>query len=186
MSAGSIDDVIARAVRPAFRLLGLALIVSILFGACTAVCACAMSEPPSPSEAGSAGPSLTPVPNGASPDGQGSGGAATQSETAWGRIWDRLPDSFPLPQGAIATDAGEGTVSGSFAIGASADQAAEFMMARLQAAGYTFESAEGPAEDGGMTLNAIAAAGCAVQIRLTPLSGTTRMTVMYGAACPFQ
>ena len=130
--------------------------------------------------------SLTPVPNGASPGLPGSGGVPTQTETAWGRIWDRVPDSFPLPQGAIATDTGEGAVSGSFAIGASADQAADFMQARLQAAGYSFESLEGPAEDGGMTLNAVAAAGCGLQIRLTPLSGTTQMTVMYGAACPPQ
>ena len=108
MSAAGIDDVIARGARPALRLLGLRLIVPILSASCAAVCACAMSEPPSPSVTDSTAASLTPVPNGASPDAQGSGGVATQTDTAWGRIWDRLPNSFPLPQGAVATDTGEG------------------------------------------------------------------------------
>jgi hypothetical protein len=52
---------------------------------------------------------------------------------------------------------------------------------------YTIESLEGPGEGGVYTLNAVGQRPeCRVQVRITPLSGTTMIGVLFGAACPFE
>jgi hypothetical protein len=131
---------------------------------------------------------LTPVPGGstaASPS--GSIEAPTQTDTAWGRIWDGLPPSFPLPQGAVPTETGEGPFSASFAVGASGEQSAGLVQRGLQGAGYGIKAVSGPSEDGSFVIEAVGPApACEVQVRLTPLSGTTHMAVMFGAGCPFE
>jgi hypothetical protein len=128
------------------------------------------------------------VPGGSNPDTPppSSAGLPTQTDTEWGRIWDALPPSYPLPQGAVPTETGEGPTSGTFAIGASAEQAAELVQAGLVRAGFSIEARSDPSEDGSVVIDAVGATpDCHVQVRLTPLSGTTHMVVMYGAACPF-
>jgi hypothetical protein len=61
------------------------------------------------------------------------------------------------------------------------------MQTALAGAGFATESLEGPSEDGSYTLNVIGEdPDCAVQVRARPLSGTTNLVVMYGAACPWQ
>jgi hypothetical protein len=43
-----------------------------------------------------------------------------------------------------------------------------------------------PLEDGSVVIDAIGRPqGCAVQVTLTPLSGTTAGTILFGAACAF-
>jgi hypothetical protein len=78
-----------------------------------------------------------------------------------------------------------GPASGSFAVGASAEQAAGLVRRGLEAVGYRIGGVTGPFEDGSLVLDAAGASDCRVQIRLTPLSGTTHMAVMYGAGCSF-
>lgn len=141
------------------------------------------SEPaltPNPTE-----PALTPVPGGTSEPAPS--GEVTQTDTAWGRIWDALPPSFPRYPGSIPTEAIDGPVSGSFAIGAPAQEATAAMQAALELAGYSTVALSGPFEDGSLVIESSGEApGCRIETRLTPLSGTVQMTVLFAAGCPFE
>jgi len=167
-----------------------ALLCALLLAACAATTATppptapAGSAPPAATAASS--PDLTPVPGGSTATAPPGGSAATQSDTDWGRIWDTLPAWFPVPPDAVPTETGEeGAVSASLAAGGSAQSVATFMQTGLTGAGFSFESLEGPAEDGSLTLNAVGPdPACQVQLRVRPLSGTTNLVVLYGAACP--
>lgn len=146
----------------------------------------AASQPASPDE-----PALTPVPGGseasAPPDPGGPSGAMTQTDTDWGRIWDALPAGFPVFPGSILTDAIEGPASAAFAVPAGAKEAADFMQAAAETEGYSTVALSGPFEDGSYVLDSLGeSVDCRVQTRLTPLSGTTHMTVLFGAGCPFE
>jgi hypothetical protein len=56
----------------------------------------------------------------------------------------------------------------------------------LDLAGYSTDQS-GPLEDGSFVLDSTGtASGCRAQTTLTPLSGTTLMTVLFGADCPFE
>jgi hypothetical protein len=130
---------------------------------------------------------LTPVPGGAtaSPPGEPSG-TPTQTDTAWGRIWDAVPDSFPRPASSTPADSIAGPVSAAFSVGAGPEEATAAVKAGLDTAGYTTDQS-GPLEDGSFVLDSTGtSSGCKAQTTLTPLSGTTLMTVLYGAACPFE
>jgi hypothetical protein len=167
-----------------------ALLCALLLAACGVTTA----TPPPTAPAGSAppatsasSPNLTPVPGGSTATVPPAGGsAATQTDTDWGRIWDTLPAWFPVPPDAVPTETGEeGAVSASLAAGGSAQSVATFMQTGLTGAGFSVESLEGPAEDGSLTLNAVGPdPACKVQLRVRPLSGTTNLVVLYGAACP--
>ena len=149
---------------------------------------CSLSAPASPTGNTAFGPSLTPVPGGPTPESPPSSSELpTQTDTEWGRIWDALPPSFPVPEGSVPTETGEGPVSATFAVGAAAEQAAEFVIAGLMRERYAIEGRSNPLEDGSVVIEAVGAASdCRVQVRLTPLSGTTHMVVMFGAGCPFE
>lgn len=144
------------------------------------------TESVAPTEAGATaspeGVVPTPVPGSTQPS-----DAVLQTDTGWGRIWDAIPVTFPRYPDAIPTQTREGPVSASFAVGASAEQAATFMQAALETAGFSTEAMSGPLEDGSIVIDSVGdPLTCRVQTRLTPLSGTTHMTVLYGAACPFE
>lgn len=170
------------------------VLLSILVAGLVTTWGCGSSTAPSASPATptgaspSAEASLTPVPGGstvATP--QPSGEPQTQTDTEWGRIWDALPPSFPLPPDAVPTETGEGPVSATLAVGTSAQQAADLVEGALANAGYSIEAASGPSEDGSFVIDAVGVTPeCRVQVRLTPLSGTTSMVVMFGADCPFE
>ena len=169
-----------------------ALLCTLLLAACGAATATLPpTAPPAsapPASTGSSAPVLTPVPGGSSASATpATVSAATQTDTDWGRIWDALPAWFPVPPDAVPTETGEeGAVSASLAAGGSAQSVATFMQTGLTGAGFSFESIEGPAEDGSLTLNAVGPdPACKVQLRVRPLSGTTNLVVLYGAACPF-
>jgi hypothetical protein len=71
-------------------------------------------------------------------------------------------------------------------VGAGAQEATAAVKAGLDTAGYSTDQS-GPLEDGSFVLDSTGtSSGCLVQTTLTPLSGTTLMTVLYGAACPFE
>ncbi|HET9344228.1 MAG TPA: hypothetical protein VFO05_00895 [Candidatus Limnocylindrales bacterium] len=167
----------------------------LLLVASLAVAACGSAQPsPTPATPGAptpAGPSptseLTPVPGGSTAASPILVSPPTQTDTEWGRIWDALPPAFPLPPDAVPTETREGPASASLAVGAAADTTAGFMESALTAAGFSIESVEGPSEDGSYTLNAVGPdPGCQAQVRVVPLSGTTNVVVLYGAACPFE
>ena len=169
-----------------------AAVVLALVSACVTIAACGTVEPSvppaSPSPAGaSATPDLTPVPGGSTAASPGLASPPTQSDTAWGRIWDALPPSFPLPPDAVPTETREGPASASLAVGAAPQSTASFMQSALTAAGFSIESVEGPSEDGSVTISAVGAdPACLAQVRVVPLSGTTNVVVLYGAGCPFE
>lgn len=109
----------------------------------------------------------------------------TQTETAWGRIWDDLPDSFPSPTGAEpATDTGQGPASAQLVVTAAASDVADGYVSALHAAGWTV-SKEGPLEDGSIVVNATNAGSCKAQVTVHAISDASLVAVLYGASCPF-
>jgi hypothetical protein len=144
--------------------------------------------PRASASAPSALPSLTPVPGGnsAGPSPVSSPVSQTDSKTAIGLIWDELPASFPLIQGAVPVETGSGPTSGTFAVGSSVADAVADLEAGLRSQGLTVDAGS-PLEDGTVVLEAQGGPnpGCRIEVRFTPLSGTTMMAVLYGAACPF-
>jgi len=110
----------------------------------------------------------------------------SQTDTAWGRIWDAVPSTFPVIQGAVpATDTGEGAASALLALQApDAMVIAAFYRDALQAMGMTV-SMDGPLEDGSVTVSGADGNNCAVQVSVKPAGSTNLISVLYGAGCPF-
>lgn len=137
-------------------------------------------------------PSATPVASGppasapAPTDGPSQPPQTTQTDTAWGRIWDDLPPGFPVFPGAtIADDATAEPVSAAFAIpDADPTEVAAWMQAALETATYSTEALSGPFEDGSVTLDSVGDGDCRIETVVVPAGGLTLMTIRYGAACP--
>jgi len=110
----------------------------------------------------------------------------TQTDTAWGRIWDRLPDDFPrYPGSQPADETSPETTSGVFAIpGRDAPEIAGWFQNALELATYSTEALSGPLEDGSHVLDSAGEAGCRIQVTVAPLGSTTNVLVRYGADCP--
>ena len=108
-----------------------------------------------------------------------------QTDTAWGRIWDALPPAFPAFAGSRPTDTGAGPASGMFDVAGAAGDIASFYRTALEGAGFTTVSYDGPLDDGGWVVGSSGANGCALQVSIVPLGGSTTVTILYGAACPF-
>ena len=110
-------------------------------------------------------------------------------DEAWGAAWDALPPGFPVPANATPADPGDpadGPVSGAFVADGSPDDVVNAMQKALAAAGYSTEALSGPSEDGSLVLDSIGTdPACRVQTTVRPLGGTTMITVLYGAACPW-
>jgi hypothetical protein len=155
----------------------------LLFAVSVVLVACGDARPPGSATPTAAGP--TPVPTvpgeSASPS-----GPVSQTDTDWGRIWDALPAGFPVYPGSIPTETGLlGPASAEFAVGADPDSITTWLQASLEGAGYSTEALSGPLEDGSRVIESIADGGCRIETVVTPLSGTTHVTVRFGAACPF-
>jgi hypothetical protein len=182
---------VPRSMRLPLRARSMPFLIAILAVGCWAVSACSPSATPTPSSSPPAsspvGPSLTPVPGGSNvatppPTGQ----LPTQTDTEWGRIWDGLPPSFPLAAGSVPTETREGPASATLALGMSVEQASDLVVAGLIERGSRVDRGD-PSEDGSVVIDALGPApACEIQVRLTPLSGTTSMVVMFGAGCPFE
>jgi hypothetical protein len=166
------------------RLRGAALLAAILVAAACGTSGPTSSTAATPATSPSLAAELTPVPGGPTSAPVEPSGTPTQTDTDWGRIWDAVPDSFPRPGTSIPADVG-GPVSAAFSVGSGPEEAVMTMQAGLDGAGYSTDRA-GHLEDGSIVLDSTGVAGCQVQTKLTPLSGTTLMTVMFGASCPFE
>jgi hypothetical protein len=170
--------------RRARSLLGLAA-VGLLLSACTAA-AGTPSPSPSPSAAvASMAPSVEPSPSpSASPS---PSPKVTQTETAWGRIWDAVPASFPVPAGASPV-APDRAASGAWSLsGADAAAVTDAIRTGLEANGFTTAGVDGPLEDGSRIIDSTGtSAACHVQTRVTPTGTTITITVLFGAGCPFR
>lgn len=128
---------------------------------------------------------LTPVPT--NPGSTAEPAPPGQTDTDWGRIWDGLPAGFPAFPGAHATEIGEGPASATLDAG-SAEPAAvmNFYQTALQAAGWIIVSVSGPREDGSLELSVVDIhPACQLRATVTPLGGSTIVTILYGAGCPF-
>lgn len=113
-------------------------------------------------------------------------GDASQTDTDWGRIWDGLPEAFPVYPGATpADDATTDVVSATFALeGAEARAVVGWMQMELERSMYATEALNGPLEDGSYVLESTGQADCRIQVAVAPLGGLTTVSVRYGAACP--
>jgi hypothetical protein len=156
--------------------------VQLLLVVSVALAACGDAPPPGSATPSPVGPTPVPTAPGESPSPSTPVG---QTETEWGRIWDALPDAFPRYPGSIPTETRAGPVSAEFAVGADAVSITTWLQASLESAGYSTEALSGPLEDGSRVIESIADGGCRVETVVTPLSGTTHVTVRFGAACPF-
>ncbi|HET9519550.1 MAG TPA: hypothetical protein VFO73_00725 [Candidatus Limnocylindrales bacterium] len=163
----------------------LALSITALVGACGTAGPTGSAATPDGSVTPTA--ELTPVPGGTEqPSSPASGGPPLQTDTDWGRIWDAIPDSFPRPDGSNPADPLGGPASGAFSIGGAPVDVVTTMSSGLAEAGYSTDQSL-PLEDGSIVIDAVGAdPACRVQVQVTPLSGTTHMTVLYGAGCPFE
>ena len=158
---------------------GLALVVAACGGSATSTPPGSTPGPtqPAPTEVPGAG-DHTPAPT-----------PGLLPSQAWGAAWDALPPGFPVPTGAKPAEPGDpadGPASGAFVIDGAPDDVAGAMQNGLTAAGYSTEALSGPLEDGSLVIDSVGRdPACRVQTRVRPLGGTTMITVLYGAACPW-
>ena len=184
--------------RVATRLAAL-LAATLLAAACRSPGPTASTSPtsaaPSPRSSQAASPSavpsapanaeLTPVPGGTTA--VEPSGTPTQTDTAWGRIWDAVPVSFPRLEASLPADSVSGPVSAAFVVGAGPADVTATMKRLLDGEGGYTTDQSGPLEDGSFVLDSTGPwEGCRVQTTVTPQSGTTLMTILYGAGCPFE
>ena len=135
-----------------------------------------MTVPPSPAGTSVAGPVVTRAP--------ASQQLPSQTNTEWGRIWDAIPASFPRYPGSsdgIPLAAASATLD----VPADVPTVASWMASGLESAGYR-TTASGPGEDGSMTLDSVRpGTACKARTTVAKTGGTTTMTILLGAACPF-
>ncbi|MFH0750276.1 MAG: hypothetical protein V2B17_00405 [Chloroflexota bacterium] len=165
-------------------------LLAISAGLALAVAACGGSGAPTPTTT----PTLAPT-RPAPTYGPG-GGDRTPAPTpgllpgeAWGAAWDALPPGFPVPADATPADPADpadGPVSGAFIVDGAPEDVARAMEGGLGAAGYRTEALSGPFEDGSLVIDSVGPdPACRVQTRVRPLGGTTMITVLFGASCPW-
>ena len=113
---------------------------------------------------------------------------AGQVDTAWGPIWETLPEGFPVPPGAQDAEA-ETTVSAAYTVPTSslpdARRVVGFYGQEFSSVGYG-GGVDGPFEDGSYSAWASNGYGCDMMVEAVPRgSEETYVTVLYGALCPF-
>ncbi|MEA2536486.1 MAG: hypothetical protein QOF11_720 [Chloroflexota bacterium] len=125
---------------------------------------------------------VTPTPGGsavASPP--------TTTKTAWGRIWDALPATFPTYPGAEPADGGAGPASAVLAVPADVATVVDWYRQALGAAGYSIEALAGPMEDGSTVIDAVGLEpACRVQASIGPRGSHTLISILFAADCPFR
>jgi hypothetical protein len=162
-----------------WRVVGASLALVFSLAACNGA-----APTPFPSDGPASAGSLPPASAAADPSSAAPG--VGQTDTDWGRIWDELPEAFPVyPGAAPADEAATEAVSGTFALeGAIARTVVAWMQTELERAAYRTEALNGPFEDGSFILDLVGSLECRLQVAVAPLGGLTMVTVRYGAACP--
>jgi hypothetical protein len=155
------------------RIVGAGLAVALLLGACNAATPSPVTDRPGSPAATTSDAASSPAPAG-------------QTDTDWGRIWDELPEAFPVYPGATSTDGSlPEPVSGTFALGgADGRVVATWMQSELERGAYRTEALNGPFEDGSYILELVGAGECRMEVVVGPLGGLLTVSVRYGAACP--
>jgi hypothetical protein len=157
------------------------IVAGLLAAACTPA--------PSPNPSGTAAPGTTDLPSAPVATVAGSPGPSlpSQTDTAWGRIWDALPSTFPAAPGSqVATDTGARASSGQLIVPVARDEVVQFYRQTFREAGSTIGT-EGPLEDGSVVVTADDGAGCRIQLSVRATGSQQSMvTVLFGAGCPFE
>lgn len=175
-----------RRSRPVAR--AASLPVTLVFAAAIAGCVGATSPAPAGSSAptGSLVANPSPTVVSTAPAAHPSAPATpTTTATSWGRIWDAVPPSFPLPAGAEPTQLTGGSTSGTFSVPAARDAAVDAEVAALRGAGYTVIGVNGPLEDGSRVIDATGAGGCRTRITVRTMGTLTVVEILVASACPF-
>ena len=173
------------AVRTARPLLAglVAVVMAFLVLGCASTATPTASPPPATATPPAPSPSATPIPTDAATPGPTQPG---QSDTDWERIWDDLPPGFPSYPAAHPTETGSGPTSATLDAGsAKPAEVVTWYQTTLAAGGFALVSRDGPREDGSYELIVSGAGSCDIRITAAPLGGSTIITVMYGAHCPF-
>jgi hypothetical protein len=164
---------------------GRSTIAALFVAAAFALSACTGSSSPGSSGGGSGAAALSSDTTGTSPLPTVLASLPNQSDTAWGRIWDDVPDSFPEPTGAEpATDTGQGPVSERLVITGAATDVTDDYVTALHGGGWTTNK-DGPLEDGSFTVEASSAGGCKAKVTITSIGDASLVAILYGASCPF-
>ena len=171
---------------------GRAVVLGALVGlvACDAAGLASPTRVPATTGAGSPGaptaPPLTPVPTAPAPS--ASQAIASRMATEWGPIWDALPLDFPTSTVSSLTPVEPDEVaSGAFEASGSVADVSAAIQAILERGSFSTESMSGPFEDGSVVIESVGGAStdCRVHTTVARLGGLTRVTILYGAACPF-
>jgi hypothetical protein len=112
-----------------------------------------------------------------------------QSDTDWGPIWDALPPSYPVPDGAEPTDADHGPVSAAYTVAktvAAPRVLTEFYAKSLDEAGYGGTGIDGPLEDGSFTVWSSSGYGCDSLVTILPRGDESLVTVLLSALCRYE
>jgi hypothetical protein len=122
-------------------------------------------------------PTTSPAPSAA---------VGSQTETAWGRIWDYVPSGFPrFPGSTIADPVSPDPVSATYSVvDGDANQIADWMLDALEDASFGTEMLSGPLEDGDFVIESVGLGECRIETSVKPMGGLTFVIVRYGAACP--
>jgi len=149
------------------------------------------SSPSGPSPSGpspTAGPSdIAPTAIPTDPDTTPEPTIPSQTDTAWGRIWDRLPEGFPEYPGAAPTESGAGPASAILDVGdVEPAEVAGYYVPALEGLGYSTLARSDPREDGSIEVEWAGETTCRIRMTSTPLGGTTIVEIMYGSGCPFE
>lgn len=165
--------------------LAVALLLTLLVAAC--------GSGPGETSGGSAGPSTAssraPETNLPAETQTFDPSLPSQSDTTWGPIWDAIPPSYPVPDGAKDADAPDGPVSAAFSVPTSVSGAraiAEFYQGALEEGGFGGTGLDGPLEDGSFTVWSSNGYGCDSLVTVTPRGTESLITILYGALCTFQ
>jgi hypothetical protein len=163
--------------RSASRWFGAGFLVAVV------VAACNPGLPPSPSNSAAA-PTTSGEPSTAPSNTDA--GEIGQTDTDWGRIWDGVPEAFPIYPGAThADDVATELVSATFVLADGDPRAvAAWMQTELERATFATEALNGPMEDGSYVLESTGSSGCRIQVSIAPAGGLTSLGVRYGADCP--
>ena len=160
------------------------VLVSLLVGAC------GFGPGEAPGSPGASQPAGSPPPETDAPSAIESidPNLPPQSDTEWGRIWNSLPPSYPVPAGAQVADADQGPVSGAFTVAsdvATPLAIAEFYRDELEQQGFGGTGLDGPLEDGSYAVWSSTGYGCDSLVTILPRGGESYITVLYGAGCQF-